>query len=316
MRLPVEPAYKRLLKDLVYGLASRHSAGPRDASEGVEICRALGRQGLASTLGQFGRVGDDPLRTTREYRLASAQLADGRSSVTHYLSLKPPVLRFDLQLSTAIASTALSNGQGVLFDSHGHHLADSTLHLLDQVMRQGLPEHNGELGWSFGLVLPARWKRSLDDAGWVAERGVRARLVKGEFGAGGARDEVNPREGFLALVDRLAGKVPELAVATHDRGLAREAIRRCTEAGTMVELELLFGIPAPDMIALARELEVPTRYYVPFGDALLIYGIRHFMTHPHKLLRPGASELVEGHGAKLARIIELSRTGVTARRSA
>jgi proline dehydrogenase len=308
MGSPAEPALRLWLRRSVHAVGRLYSPGPRNAAEGVEVCRALDRHGISATLGQFGIVGDDPTRAVQEYCLASATYVAACPGVSHYLSLKPPVLQFDLRHSTTIASAALANGHGVLFDSHGHDLADATLHLLERLMLQDLPEGDRAMGWRFGLALPSRWKRSQADARWAMERGVRVRLVKGEFRAGSARDEIDPRGGFLALVDQLAGNVPGLGVATHDRDLAREAIARCRDAGTAVQLELLFGIPAPDMMALAREAAVPIRYYVPFGDTLLVYGIRHFLTHPRKLLRPGARGLLSSHRSKIERIAAFAAT--------
>jgi proline dehydrogenase len=308
MGVRAEATYRRWLKGGIHTLGSLYSPGPRTAPEAVEISRALSRHGISTTLGQFGMVGDDPARSVHEYCLASASLLNISPGDSHYLSLKPPVLQFDLRHSTTIASTALLNGQGVLFDSHGHHLADPTLQLLEELMRQDLPRGDRLSRWSFGLALPSRWKRSQADARWAAERGVTVRLVKGEFRAGSSHEENDPRGGFLALVDQLAGNVPELGIATHDRNLAEEAIARCKAAGAPVQLELLFGIPAPDMMALARETAVRIRYYVPFGNTLLVYGLRHFLTHPRKLLRPGAREIVASHRSKMERIIAFTAT--------
>ena len=114
---------------------------------------------------------------------------------------------------------------------------------------------------------------------------------------------MDPVKGFLSLVDRLAGNIPEIAVATHDYALAREAIKRCKDAGCMVQLELLFGMPIGNMMALSQEMGVPVRFYVPYGEDLFIYGTHHFLTNPHKLLRPGLLEVFSGHRSKLARIV-------------
>jgi proline dehydrogenase len=171
-------------------------------------------------------------------------------------------------------------------------------------MAQRFPPSEVPLGWRFSLTLPSRWKRSQADAQWASEMGVRVRLVKGEFRASSSSGETDPREGFLLLVDRLAGHVPEIAVATHDYPLAREAIARCMRSGTHIELELLFGIPASNMIKLSREMAIPLRFYVPYGDTLLVYGIRHFITYPHKLFRPDSLQVISSSSSKLARILE------------
>lgn len=300
---PRTQGYKQQLKRLVYFLAGPCAISPKNTLEAISICRELDEHEISSTLGKFSKAGDDPVQIVQEYCLASTSLRDGGGKGDFYLSLKPPSLGFQPEHAHAIASTALSNGHRVHFDSHGHDLAELSLSLLKRVMVQRFPSSEAPGGWQFSVTLPSRWKRSMTDAEWVSEMGVRARLVKGEFKASSSADEADPRQGFLALVDRLAGNAPEIAVATHDYSLAKEAVARCQRSGTPVELELLFGIPAGNMIQLSREMLVPVRFYVPYGNTLLIYGIRHFLTNPHKVFRPHAREVISGSKSKLDRII-------------
>ncbi len=294
------PNYKKLLKRVVYGLGKFYIISPKNA---MDVCRGLNSHGISSTLGKFSKAGDDPAQIVHEYQLASGALKSTSAEDRFYLSLKPPALNFNLEHAAAIAATALQNGHGVHFDSHEHILTEPTIRLLEQVMDQNLSANDTAGRWRFGLTLASRWKRSIADAQWVAAKGVRARLVKGEFKATSSSDEIDPERGFLTLIDRLAGNVPEIAVATHDYALAREAIARCKSAGSPVQLELLFGMPTARLIALAREMGVPVGFYVPYGDTLLIYGIHHFLKNPHKLLRPNLLEIVASQKFKLARII-------------
>lgn len=303
MELQRMPGYKRQLRRAVYSLAKLCAIGPKNSSEGVEVCRVLRSHGVACTLGKFSKAGDDPVQVVHEYQQASNALKSAVTSASFYLSLKPPALDFSLEHAAAIAAKALQNRHSIHFDSHGHLLAEPTAQLLERLMDLHLPASGMAGSWRYGLTLPSRWKRSLEDAQFVTEMGLRARLVKGEFKATSSFDEMDPARGFLALVDRLAGNVPEIAVATHDYALAREAIARCKSASSPVQLELLFGMPAGKMIALAREMGVPVGFYVPYGDTLLVYGIYHFLTNPHKLLRPDALKVVASHKAKLTAIV-------------
>jgi proline dehydrogenase len=295
--------YGKGLKRIVYGLGKLCPVSPKDLSEGLDVCRVLHGCGIPSTLGKFSKDGDDPAEIAHECRMASDALKSAPAGDRFYLSLKPPALNFDIEQAATIVFTALKNGHAVHFDSHDHVLADPTIRLLEQVMDRYVSRNDVAGNWRFGLTLPARWKRSVADAEWAAEKGVRARLTKGEFKCAGSSDEREPVGGFLALVDRLAGNVPEIAVATHDDALAREAIGRCRRAGSSVQLELLFGMPVGKMIALSRETGVPVRFYVPYGDTLLLYGIRRFLANPHRLLRSDFLEVVSGHKSKLARIV-------------
>ena len=136
----------------------------------------------------------------------------------------------------------------------------------------------------------------------VTKSVVRVRVVQGDFAAAAA-DEVDPGRGYLELVGQLAGKVPDLALATHNCDLAREAIAKCKNCGVPVQLELFFGRPASAMLALSRETGVPVGFYVPYGDTLLIYLIRDLLGNPHKLLRRDSFELLESQQTKLARIV-------------
>ena len=95
---------------------------------------------------------------------------------------------------------------------------------------------------NLGLVIPGRWLRSLDDADWAVERGVRVRVVKGQWPDPAAPDR-DLRQGFLEVIDRLAGRARHVGVASHDVPTAAEAIRRLRAAGTSCELELLLSLP-------------------------------------------------------------------------
>jgi proline dehydrogenase len=296
-----EPQYKKLLKKMAYRVGKLYPIKPQSISEGAELCHILQGHDLFTTLGKLSKSGDDPLEIVNEYQLASNSLLQSPVRDRFYLSVKPPALNFDPEYAETIATTALLNGHGVHFDSHKYAQADVTLELLAELLRRKLPANDSRRGWRFSLTLPSRWRRSLADARWAAENGVRVRVVKGDFEAGPG-DGVDPGRGFTQLVQQLAGKVPDLALATHDCVLAREAIAICQKAGAPVQLELFFGRPASAMLALARETGVPVGFYVPYGDTLLVYVIRDLLCNPHKLLRRDSFELLGTPKAKLARI--------------
>ncbi len=276
---------------------------PINRLEGMDACDKLHSHGIPITLGKFSKEGDDPEQSAQEYMLSSDAFKCGPHDDSFYLSVKPPALLFDFNHAAAIAVKAFENGQGISFDSHKHNQQSQTIQLLQELM-DSIGAENRIVGrWRYGLTLASRWKRSLDDAQWVAKQGVRPRIVKGEFKATYMSDEMHPAKGFLELVSSLAGKVPEIVVATHDYGLAKEAINLAKTKGCSVQLELLFGMPASNMIDLAQRMGVSVRFYVPYSDALLIYGVRQFLTNPHKLLRPHLTELFASHNMKMLRTI-------------
>jgi proline dehydrogenase len=134
-----------------------------------------------------------------------------------------------------------------------------------------------------GLALPGRWARALDDADDAIGRGAPVRVVKGEW-----PDPLDPlrdpRDGFLAVIDRLAGRAAHVGVATHDHELAEEALLRLQRAGTPCELELLMGLPVREPAAVAQRLGVPVRVYVGWGDRGLPYEADS-LRHPRLILR-------------------------------
>ena len=278
--------YRRWLASAAFALGRLCAIRPRTVAEGVAVCLDLACYQTRSTLGKFSTLRDQPSKIVEEYCLASRSVsAAGVDPSSFYLSIKPPALAFDARWGWDITATALGNGHGIHVDSHGHDLALPTFDFVDQLVRRSSQPANAGRNWRFGVTLASRWKRSRYDAEWASERGLRVRIVKGEFKARDPLDEVDARTGFLALVDMLAGKAPALALATHDVGLAREAIARSKNSGSSIELELLYRFPADRMIALARELDFPIRFYVPYGRELFVYAARHLLTNPRKLAR-------------------------------
>jgi proline dehydrogenase len=131
-----------------------------------------------------------------------------------------------------------------------------------------------------GCTLPARWHRSLCDAERAVNLGLRVRVVKGQW-ADIELQDVDPRRGFLNLIDRLgAVRAPHVAVATHDADLAREALTRLRSAGIPCELELLYGWPSASLIKMARSMGVPARVYVPYGHSGLPYRLKRAAANP------------------------------------
>jgi proline dehydrogenase len=190
-----------------------------------------------------------------------------------YVSIKAPALGYGRDDLLKIADFARRHDQLIHFDSHGPETADPTLEALDALRGR----HK-----KLGLAVPGRWMRSPNDAVWATSRGVRVRVVKGQW-ACPDRPDADPRDGFLSVIDRLAGRASEAAVATHDAPLAREALKRLLRAGTACELELLCGLPRRDAMEVAHELRVPVRLYIPFGEAWLPYALGQILRTPKML---------------------------------
>jgi proline dehydrogenase len=291
----------------VAGRAARsYVAGPR-VEDAVRLARALRGRGLCATLGYWDGSEDRPADVAAEYAAGveaiSAELAGD------YYSIKLPSLGGDAGLLREVAGRAAARGVRLHFDSLGLETAQHTWAQIGRLAGSPPARAVGRCGGAscgnpvgsdgalaLGATLPARWRRSLDDALRAVELGVVPRVVKGQW-----EDPDDPardaRSGFLELIDRLAGRAGRVAVATHDLPLACEAARRLRGRGTVCELELLIGLPDRGYARLARDLGVPLRYYVPYGEAYLPYCLSQLRRRPRLawwLLRDCVTGAVRG----------------------
>ncbi len=84
----------------------------------------------------------------------------------------------------------------------------------------------------------------------------------------------DPTEGVRSLVERLAGRVSQVSVASHDAALVDWSAARLEGASTPCELEVLYGLPTKRVLRVATSSGLGVRVYVPFGTAYLPYGLR------------------------------------------
>lgn len=241
-------------------------------NDALRVVRTLAAEGHACTLGYF----DDGAQPPREVAEQSAAIVDVVATLDRpgYVSIKAPALRYELEALDRVLARCRLRAVRAHFDSHDLGHAEMTLACAERAL---------DLGGAAGLTLPGRWRRSLDDAEHVCALGIRARVVKGEW-PDPEQPRADARAGFLAVVDALvAHGAAEVAVATHDPPLAREALRRLGSAGVRCELELLHGLPRRGVLAVAQEIGVPVRVYVPYGIAWRPYALRQALRRPRIL---------------------------------
>jgi proline dehydrogenase len=244
--------------------------GPR-LEDALGVAARLAPEGMASTLGYFHSPADSP----RAVAQTSLSIVDAVAQLEPkaYVSIKAPACRYDPKLIASIALRARDKNILAHFDSHEHHTSDATLECVRQAVA---------LGARVGVTLPGRWRRSVADAEQACRLGIRTRVVKGEWADPGDPQK-DRRHGFLEVVECLAGRVPEVAIATHDPWLARESLSRLQAAGTPCELELLNGLPKRALLPIAREFSVPVRIYIPFGIAWRPYALSKLGDNPRML---------------------------------
>jgi proline dehydrogenase len=262
---------EKVLRTLTYPLARRAARAYIVGDQLVDataVCQRLERQGMGATIGFWNRDGEPPGEVFEQCSRIISEAA--RLTGRPYVSIKAPALGLRSDLIEQIGQKAAQHGVRVHFDSHGPDVADATLALVKAA--QGVQPQ-------VGCTLPGRWARSEGDARWAAEAGVYVRVVKGQWNESGdaARE---PRAGFMAVIERLAGRARHVAVATHDPWLAARALERLQAARTPCELELLYGLPTRDVVAIAHRLGVAVRVYTPYGEAFLPYAIRYARQNP------------------------------------
>ncbi len=253
--------------------AARKYIAGENLNDALRVKCELAKQDLATTIGYWDSPENDPRSVADQY-VAGIEAMNGDDS-QNYLSIKLPALNYSGDLLREVAEKAKAAGRRIHFDGMGPESVDRTRTMIEETIA-AVP------GVQISCTLPGRWQRSVDDARWVAERGLPVRVVKGEW-----PDPLQPqrdlRQGYLEVIDALAGSASRVSVASHDVPLAAEAIRRLQAAGTPCELELLYGLPTRESVRQGKSLNVPIRVYVPYGEAYMPYALSKIAKKPRIL---------------------------------
>jgi proline dehydrogenase len=258
---------RSMLHLLTSQAAAAYIAGP-DLEDALTCARRLREQGASSALCFWNAVADSPPEVAARYLETIERAAAG-----DYVSIKAPALQFETSLLEELRKKSGDCGVRLHFDSLGPEHADRIFEAIESIFPAETP---------VGCTLPGRWIRSVADAERAIDHGWTVRIVKGQWADGDGTD-CDPHRGFLAVARALAGCGCPVSVATHHPALAVEALSILTAAGTKCELELLFGLPWRAVLQSVAFLNVPVRFYVPFGRAWLPYGARHLITSPWRL---------------------------------
>ncbi len=256
----------RLKKRVVAQLARRYVAGP-EASDAVRVCRWAAGHGWGSTICPWDGPDDAPETVAASYELALRTIRN--EALDCYLSIKAPALRYSFETLRRLLDAAEECGVRVHFDALGPESAAPTFALIERAI--GVHRN-------LGCTLPSRWRRSLQDVAVILDWGIPVRVVKGQW-PDPQEPDLDPRAGFLDLIDMLAGRAAPVAVATHDAALAKEALSRLLQSGTPCQLEQLFGLPVRDA-SVATPLGVGVRIYVAYGQAWLPYCLSQARRRP------------------------------------
>ena len=268
---------------LISKKASRnYIAGPKQ-DDAQKVSQYLLNRGYWVTQGYWNSRDDKASYVLETYLATLDKLAQLNGN--NYISIKIPSLDFDVAMYEALLVKSRHLGVPILFDS----LAPEQASRIHNIIK----EHTVPPFADIGCTLPARWRRSINDADLMNDLGLNVRVVKGQWED---PDEpcldVNSR--YLQIIDRLAGNSRCVRVATHDLPLAREALSRLKAVNTPCELELIYGLPIGNLVSLANEMNVPVRIYIAFGNAYLPYALTSFRKHPEMII-PFIKEMFKGN---------------------
>jgi proline dehydrogenase len=254
-----------------YGLArvaSRSYIAGDKLDDAIAVAGRLVESNCSATIGYWDGPNDSPTSVIRAYQSALAGVSTAK--VDAYLSIKLPSLGYSRDLIHELANRAMESGVGLHFDALGPETVARTWEAIAELPGGGA---------NLGCTLPGRWARSPADADWAVEHGLAVRVVKGQW-PDPEKPKLDPRVGYLEVIERLAGRARRVAVASHDLPTARRAIEMLLAASTPTTLELLYGLPSRRQIEMARELNVPVRIYVPYGVAYLPYCLGQMKRNP------------------------------------
>jgi len=275
--------------------ASRYVTGP-DLQSALREEAACTAAGYATTVGFWDKGTAKPAAVTEDCLAAAATLPAGSQLSIKYASMQREPKVLDELLERCVA-----RGLTLHFDALALNTAEPALREAARLA--------GSAPGAVSCTLPGRWARSAADAKQVSGEGLGVRVVKGEW-ADPSDPDRNPRSGFLAVVDALAGRARHVAVATQDTALADEALRRLIDAGTACELQVLYAMHSRAAVRGAHKLGVPVRIYVPYGQGRVPYPVEHDLRTVARLafdLLPGVSHAPPGRWSSL---------GLAARRQA
>lgn len=248
-------------------VARNYIVGP-ELTDALDGCRRQAAEGRSTTVCYWNTVEESPEKVAEAYLRALDTL--GKEKWDGYLSIKAPAIGFDRRWFTRVLESSGRNGIRLHFDALGPDAADETFAMI----AEALPQHP-----DIGCTLPGRWRRSVADADWAVQQKLRVRVVKGQW-PDPAKPEMDMREGFLSVIDRLAGRARYVAVASHDPWLSQEALKRLQTTKTPCGMELLYGLPIKSALEVARTAGVSVRIYIPYGYGWAPYTLSQIRQHP------------------------------------
>lgn len=261
MRKLIAPMVMPLVKH-----ATRAYVAGDDLPGALDFAERVADAGFSCTMCYWNDGKEQPPVVADEYLKIMEQGAERGLDLA--LAAKIPALWERQEEIDRVVARARELGQQVIFDAHDPHKSDDIIAALEKTGPEGM-------GWA----IPGRWHRSLEDAEIAIDMGVRVRVVKGQW-VDPTDPDIDLREGYLRVIERLAGRASFVGVATHDAPLAAKAMQILHDAGTPFEQEFVFPLPVEPALVEGKRFGAKARLYLPYGSAWLPYSLSRAARNP------------------------------------
>lgn len=256
-----------LKSKITYYLAKNHIAGPT-SEDALQICKYLASKNYSITLSAWTAEKDNFNTTAKKYIQAAELIIN--NNIDALLAIKPPAIGFNIDLFKQIVSTAVIKNIRIHFDALSPELSGATLKFLNEAIK---------IYPRLSYTIPARWDRSFSDAQEIINMNLPAvRIVKGQW-----LDPANPsikiKDNFLRIVEKLAGNIHCISIATHDIKLAKQSFDIIKTSGSECELEQFFSLPDNSKKLVYNNFP-RIRIYVAYGTPYMPYNIKFIIERP------------------------------------
>lgn len=259
-----------LKHNIIKYFAKKHIAGS-SLNDALKICRWANQKNWFTTISVWTDEKENPESAALKYsEIITAITVEGFDS---YLSIKPSALNFNLKLFARIAESAQVKNIRIHFDSLSPDLADKSLKFLREAK---------SIYTNVGFTLASRWNLSLHAAEEMIKLQIPVRIVKGQW-ADVDNSKIDSRKNYLTLIKMLSGKVPLIAVATHDIKLAKNAFDLLLKEKNNFEFEQFFSLPL-NGIGLSKSVNSKFGLYVAYGTPYLPYSLNNANKRPAMFL--------------------------------
>jgi proline dehydrogenase len=268
---------------VVRHISSRYIAGA-ELSDATATVRALNKQRKLATIDVLG----EEITNEEETHAIAAAYEDvlaeiDRRHLAANISVKPTALGLELDLALCkrnlqrLLQRARVRGNFVRIDMEDATTTDGTLATYRELREAGFDD--------VGVVLQASLKRTLSDAGGLADLKPNVRVCKGIYIESPDiqfRDFHAVQTSFVSVVEALFDAGCYVAIATHDEWLIDAAKRIVAERSlppNAYEFQMLLGVRPRLGDALVTEGH-RLRIYVPFGSHWYEYSLRRLQENP------------------------------------